>query len=74
VSIHISETICNRRHDYQIYTDGSRTQRDNGEEIVGCALVIYSNDVEVFTSTDWLQCALSFKPKSMPSNKRLNGV
>jgi hypothetical protein len=33
----VSETICNRRHDYQIYTNGSRTQRNNGEEIVGCA-------------------------------------
>jgi hypothetical protein len=50
----VSETICNRRHDYQIYTDGSRTQRDNGEEIVGCAFVVYSNDVEVFTAKNRL--------------------
>jgi hypothetical protein len=40
----VSETICNRRHDYHIYTDGSRTQRDNGEEIVDCAFVVNIQD------------------------------
>ena len=37
-----------------INTDGSRTQRENGEEIVGCAFVVYSSDAEVFTATNRL--------------------
>ncbi|KAJ4445414.1 hypothetical protein ANN_07219 [Periplaneta americana] len=47
----VNQTTCNRRHEFHVYTDGSRTQRGNGEELVGCAFVVYSRDTGVFTST-----------------------
>ncbi|KAJ4440194.1 hypothetical protein ANN_08332 [Periplaneta americana] len=39
------------RHEYNIYTDGSRLQKENDVTLVGCAFVTYYNTTEVHSAT-----------------------
>ncbi|KAJ4445692.1 hypothetical protein ANN_12377, partial [Periplaneta americana] len=43
-----SRCLC--KHDVYIYTDGSRTQGEDGKSFVGCAFTAFNNGTEIFYS------------------------
>ncbi|KAJ4446580.1 hypothetical protein ANN_13277 [Periplaneta americana] len=48
---HRASNTCTDRHEYNIYTDGSRLQKENDVTLVGCAFVTYYNTTEVHSAT-----------------------
>ena len=47
----VIDELCENNHCYHIYTDGSLTYNVNGEVAqVGCAFVVYQNDIEIFST------------------------
>ena len=43
----VFQTTCISRHDVDIYTDGSRIPKEEGPDLVGCAFVVYCNNLEI---------------------------